>query len=188
MRRLYLVRHAPVVVDFAVPAREWPLAPDAAGGVHDLAERLAAAGLRRIVASPEDKAVATGALLATALGLPLAIREGLEEHHRLVEQQAADRAVFEANVRRFFDRPNHVVFGTESAAGALARFQGAVGALMDETGMDETGADELIVSHGTVITLLTIAGGNGEPMDLWSSLKLPDLITLGWPGLCRIDR
>lgn len=182
MRRLHLVRHAPVVVDFAVPAREWPLAAGSDHDVRDLAGRLAAIGLRRIVTSPEGKAIATGGLLATALGLPVEARSGLEEHHRLVGQQAPDRAVFEANVRRFFDRPEEVVFGTESAVGALARFRAAVAAVMDETG-----GDELIVSHGTVMSLLVAAGGNGTAMSVWSSLALPDLVTLDWPGLRRVD-
>ena len=182
MRRLHLVRHAPVAVDFGVPARDWPLAPGSDRGVRDLAGSLATAGLCRIVTSPETKAVATGALLASALGLPVEVRDGLEEHHRLVEQQNPDRATFEADVRRFFARPDEVVFGTESAGQALARFRDAVSAVIADTG-----DDELIVSHGTVMSLLIAAGGNAAAMDIWSTLRLPDHVALGWPGLGRLD-
>lgn len=182
MRRLHLVRHAPVVVDFAVPAQDWTLAADAAPRVHAMADSLAGARLRRIVVSTEAKALGTGRLLGEALGLPVEVRDGLEEHHRLVEQQSPDRATFEANVRRFFARPGEVVFGTESADRALARFRAAVAAVMAETG-----DNELVVSHGTVMSLLVADGGSATAMDVWSSLRLPDLIALDWPGLRRLD-
>lgn len=176
MRRLHLIRHAPVTVDFDMPARDWPLSPEAAPLVRELAGRLAGARLRRIVVSTEGKAAGTGRILGETLGLPVEVRDGLEEHHRLVEQQAPDRSVFEANVRRFFAQPDKVVFGAESAAQALARFRRAVAAVLRETADDEA-----IVSHGTVITLLVAAGGDRDPMAVWSSLRLPDLITLDWP-------
>lgn len=171
-----------MVVDFAVPAPDWPLAAGADATLREIASGLAGAGLRRVVASHEPKAAATAQILATVLGLPLATRDGLEEHHRLVEQQAASRDAFVANVRRFFEHPAEIVFGTESADAALARFRAAVAAVMDAS----TG-DEAIVSHGTVMTLLIAAGGNGEPLEIWSSLALPDRVVLGWPDLRRLD-
>lgn len=161
-------------------ARHWRLAPDSAARVREFAGRFRPCRLRRIVTSPEPKAVETAQLLAGVLDLPTETRDGLEEHHRLVEQQTPDRTAFLANVNRFFAQPDAVVFGTESAAAAHQRFRSAVEAVMDET--DD---DELIVSHGTVMSLLIAAGGNGAPLDIWSSLTLPDHIALDWPSLMR---
>lgn len=178
MRRLHLVRHAPVIVEFGTPAEEWMLAPGAEVPVTALAERLSDARLRRIVASPEPKAAGTAGFLAGALGLPVETRSGLEEHHRLADQQSPDRATFAANVRRFFERPSDVVFGTESADQAHSRFRQAVAEVMGEA-LD----DELIVTHGTVMTLLISRAGGEAAMDVWSSLMLPDLVVLDWPSL-----
>ena len=98
-------------------------------------------------------------------------------------QQTSGARAFTDNVRRFFAQPDEVVFGTESADAARVRFRSAIEAIMQETA-----DDEFIVSHGTVITLLTAEGGNGAPMDIWSSLQLPDHVALDWPSLTRIDR
>ncbi len=178
MRRIHLIRHAAVSVDLNVPAREWKLAPGADAPLASLAWSLQACGLRRIVASQEPKATATAKILATALGVPVEVRDGLEEHHRLVGQQTPSREAFVANLRRLFAHPADLVFGTESADAALRRFHAAVSAVM-AGGND----DEAVVTHGTVMSLLIAAGGNGHTFDVWQRLGLPDLVTLDWPSL-----
>ena len=182
MRRLHLIRHAPVVVAFGVAAREWKLAPEAAGSLGPIAAALENAGLRRIVASREPKAAGTGGLLADRLGQPLETRDGLEEHHRLAAQQNRDTAAFHAQVRRFFVEPTALVFGAETAHAALARFRAAVSGVMDEAA-----GDGAIVAHGTVISLLLAAAGNGPAWEIWRSLRLPDHVVVDWPGLRRIE-
>ena len=96
------------------------------------------------------------------------------------EDYIAGEGAFRQVLADFFRRPDELVFGQESAAAALKRFAAAVRDLMDETE-----DDELVVSHGTVISLLLAQGGNGSPMELWSSLKSPDHIAVGWPDLRR---
>lgn len=65
---LFLVRHAPVELDLAVPSSEWQL--NAEG--HKLAERLAAlpilTGLQTVWSSPEPKAQATAKLWPIVTG------------------------------------------------------------------------------------------------------------------------
>lgn len=170
-----------MAVEFGVPAETWRLGAEAADALGETAAALAGAGLRRIVSSPEPKAEGTARILAATLGLPVETRAGLEEHHRLVAQQSPDRDVFVASVRRFFERPEEVVFGTESAAAALDRFRTAVSAVMASSA-----GDEAIVTHGTVMTLLLAAAGNGDAMAIWSSLALPDHVVLNWPALQRL--
>ena len=177
-RRLHLVRHGAVEIDLDLDSSEWELAADAAPDILELVDRLSGHGFRRIVASPQRKATATARLLADALDLPVEVRDGLEEHHRLKAQQSASEAEFRSSLRRFFAHPDEVVFGAESAVAALDRFRAAVAGVMAETE-----DDELIVSHGTVISLLAASGGNGRAQDIWASLRLPDHLVLAWPSL-----
>lgn len=182
MRHLHLVKHAPVNVEIGIPSDQWRLAPEADGLARTLAARFRGLDLRRVVTSPEPKAAATGRILAEELVLPAEARAGLEEHHRLVSQQSGGADAFRENVRRLFAAPDRVVFGTESADAALARFRAAVNGVMAESDNDE-----LIVTHGTVMTLLITAGGGGDPMETWSALALPDHVVLEWPSLRRLD-
>ena len=133
-----------------------------------------------MLSSRLPKATETARIIANALDLPLQLRDGLEEHHRLKEDYIAGEGAFRDILDQFFRRPEEMVLGQESATDALKRFAGAIRDLMDETE-----DDELVVSHGTVISLLLAQGGNGSPMELWSSLKSPDHIAVGWPDLRR---
>ena len=133
-----------------------------------------------MLSSRLPKAEETARIISRGLDLPLQLRDGLEEHHRLKEDYIAEEGAFRDVLADFFRRPEETVFGQESAAEALERFAGAIKNLMGETE-----DDELVVSHGTVISLLLAQGSNGSPMDLWSSLKSPDHIAVGWPDLRR---
>ena len=81
-------------------------------------------------------------------------------------------------MEHFFERPDQLVFGLETASEALDRFKSAVRhALGNEPG------DTIIVSHGTVLSLLlgSIAGQNCH--ELWRNLKMPDLIEVSRTSL-----
>ncbi|HEX2292158.1 MAG TPA: hypothetical protein VHH55_02525, partial [Gaiellaceae bacterium] len=74
-------------------------------------------------------------------------------------------------IRALFERPEDVVFGEESGAQALARFERAV-----------EGAPEpaVVVTHGTVLSLYAAARTGGNPYELWRSLRLPDVVEIPW--------
>jgi broad specificity phosphatase PhoE len=163
------------------PAAAWPLAPGARPQIELLAERLTSLHVRRIVTSPERKAIETGEILAARLGLAVEVRDGFEEHRRLVGDRPADPGMFRRNMAEFFRCPNEIVFGVESAAMACERFRGAVHRLMDESH-----DDELVVSHGAVISLLAARGNPDAAWTIWSSLGLPDHTPLAWPALVRV--
>src|SRR5262245_33523417 len=182
MRVLHLVRHGPVVVDLARPSSQWDLAPGALETITPLARKVRHAGFRRVVTSIQRKAVQTARVLAEELGTSVESRPGLEEHHRLGEQRIDSDEAFHKTISEFFARSTVVVFGTESALMAVERFHRAV-----QDVMMETDNDELIVSHGTVISLLVERGGNGPAFSVWRSLRLPDHVMLEWPTLRRIN-
>lgn len=173
-RKLHLVRHAAVLVDQERPAADWQLAPDVDVEIISLLNRFDPSNLQRVVTSREMKARQTGRVLAEALGLPLEVRPGLEEHHRW-PGDFVDAAEFRRALAAFFARSNQLVFGKESADTAFRRFDAAVRGVMGETR-----DDELIVAHGRVISLFLAPMLKADPMAIWSSLKLPDYRDVVW--------
>jgi broad specificity phosphatase PhoE len=134
-----------------------------------------------VVSSSETKAVQTARILAEVLGVPVESRPGLEEHHRFPEHHIASDDGFRKAIAELFARPTEVVFGAESASTALERFHRAIQAIMAETG-----GDELVVSHGTVISLLVERGRNASALSIWRCLQMPGHVALDWPALRRV--
>ncbi len=103
------------------------------------------------------------------LGVPASTGTDLEEHHRGGVPFMAE-ADFQRTIRRFFARPDVLVFGSETAEEAEARFKRGVDACLGA----RPGKRLAIVSHGTVIAL-ALARANGlDPYSFWASLKLPE--------------
>ena len=80
-------------------------------------------------------------------------------------------------MRDLFANPDAVVFGKESASGALARFTRAVDQIVSE----ETG-DVVIVSHGTVMSLFVASRSHVDASELWAVLGLPSYVSLELPN------
>ncbi|MEM9963641.1 MAG: histidine phosphatase family protein [Pseudomonadota bacterium] len=175
MRRLHIVRHAQVVVDPATPSADWCLAPGARTAIRELANRVFHAPPDRIVSSPQKKAVQTATALAAHFGVPFEIRDGFEEHHRENEPFIENDQAFRTRLKRFFEHPDDLVFGSETARAASTRFARAVDAMMS-TGR----GDEVVVTHGTVGALF-LASYGGQPFDIWCGLLTPDHRMVPWP-------
>lgn len=163
---MLLVRHSAPEIDPSVPSEEWPLSEDGRRRCAALAERLSGYGPRMLVTSPEPKARETAELVAPALGVDVAVSDGLRETARRTVGWLS-REELDEGIRRFFDRPGEVVFGEESGAAALNRFEAAVVALHEPA---------VVVTHGTVLSLFVAARTGRDPFDLWRSLELPDVV------------
>lgn len=175
MPRLFLIRHANVVQDPTVPAHEWALSENGRSRTLALAHRLTNHPTR-LVTSLEAKAMETGQLLADVWGIPCAAAPNLHEHDRRGFPYLPDPAEFERTIARFFDQPDELVFGSETAVQALERFETAVLTQLKQYPADTLG----IVAHGTVITLLLCRHNPFlEPFAVWQNLSMPDVITLG---------
>jgi broad specificity phosphatase PhoE len=98
------------------------------------------------------KARETGELVGRALGVPVESAPDLNEHDRTGIPWLG-QVDFEAAVRLFFERPNDLVFGGETAHEAETRFSGAVEATLTR---HPTGT-VAIVAHGAVISLYVAA-------------------------------
>lgn len=176
MSHLILIRHSLPEIDRQKLAAEWPLS--VAGRLRGVA---LAAHVRpyepaRVFSSREPKAVETAQVVAEQLGLSLQVVDDLHEHDRRAVRWV-EREQFETTVRRFFNEPDKLVLGHETADQAHARFAQAVKRLA-ECHPPETLA---IVAHGTVITLFVSRLINIEPFAFWQRLGLPALVVLEWP-------
>lgn len=144
----------------------------------DLADLVRPLGLRRVLTSEEPKTVATGAVLAGALGLPAETRPGVQEQARATAPFFENPADFHAALGEFFARPAQRVFGEEAADEAHARFRAALEAVMAEGD-----ADELVVTHGTVLSLYVARANGLDAFAFWrGDLTMPLLVTLEWPS------
>ncbi len=178
---LILIKHSLPEINPNLPAAEWHLSAEGRQRCERLADRLAQHQPQALYCSREPKAQETARLVAQRLGLSARPLDGLQEHARRSEVYTCQDE-FEASMRRFFDRPQDLVFGEETAAQAQARFSAALNTLLAQH-PDQTLA---IVAHGTVITLFTLLT-NASPtlpaFELWQRLGLPSLVVLERPGL-----
>ena len=165
-------------VDVETPAHQWRLRHEGVAAAGVLAARLRSADYRptKIVASVEPKATQTGSVIAERLRLPFKTVDGLHEHDRRAAGFLSTD-VFAARMRDLFANPDDVVFGTESASTALARFAEAVDRVVSE----ETG-DVVVVSHGTVMSLFVAARARVNASELWAVLGLPSYVSLELPS------
>ncbi|HJS17158.1 MAG TPA: histidine phosphatase family protein, partial [Anaerolineales bacterium] len=81
---------------------------------------------------------------------------------------------FEAAVRCFFDQPDILVFGDESANAAYRRFSSAVYSTL----IGLNGNLSVIVSHGTVISLFASRLTEEPGETIWNKLGLPGFVVL----------
>lgn len=177
MPKLILVKHSLPAIDPSLPARQWRLSDDGRRRCAGLADALRAHLPAVLFSSEEPKAEETARLLAEAWGQGCRVVPGLHEHRR---EKAGwlDGPAFEEAVKGFFNSPEQLVFGEETAIQAKLRFGGALAKILAEN----AGQNVVVVAHGTVIALYAaaVAGVNGYA--LWRRLGLPSFVVFEQPG------
>lgn len=183
MTKLILVKHAKPVLVSGKPPNSWLLSGEGRKSCATLAERLRQHQLNRIITSSEPKANETGLLVSEVLGIPFETAPGLHEHERSATPIISDAAAWEALVKEFFERPDELVFGDETANQTRQRFSGAMAAVLDRR-PDETLA---VVCHGTVISLYAGQVAGIDPFPLWQRLGLPSYVVFSRPELGLLE-
>ena len=173
-RRLILVKHSQPVLDPAVPPREWRLGREGAEQSQRLDERLRAFLPFTLVSSPEPKAVRTGEIVATILGITNAIVDGLEEFDRPAMPIVTPEEHERINASIFTTRALPVL-GRESADAALARFRAAIDRALAPL---PSGHTLVVIAHGTVIALFVAQQTGRDAFELWTSLECADWLQL----------
>jgi|SRR5579871_2452652 len=144
-----VISHPEVVVDPARPVPNWCLSALGIERMTRFASSSVVNGVAAIFASRETKASEAAQILGRIKGIPVAIRDGLEE----IDRSAAGflpAPEFERTADTFFAEPERSVRGWERAVDAQARIVRTVDGLL-QAGSDN---DLAIVIHGGVGTLL----------------------------------
>lgn len=176
MAQLLLVKHSLPEIVPDVPPNRWHLSELGRVRCNVLADKLARYNLDIIVSSVEPKAVETARIVVHRLGKPFEIIQGLHEHERS-RGDILDTAQFEAAVARFFEKPQRLVLGSETADEAHERFAKAVAGVVEKY----RNASVAIVSHGTVISLFVARATKLEPFAFWKRLGLPSFVIMSLP-------
>ena len=172
------MKHAEPVLEQNVASDRWRLSERGRHGSVQLGGRLVRYGSGVVVSSGELKAVETAGIAAGLLGIGSLVRPGLHEHDRRGAPFLDDEE-FGRAARGFFERPDELVWGNETARQAESRFEGAVRGVLEER-EEEVVA---IVAHGTVISLLVARYNDLDAHALWRSLGLPSFCVLSAGGL-----
>ena len=113
----------------------------------------------------------TAEIIAQKIQLPVNVIEDLHEHERNNVPYLSD---FNSVVNEFFEKPDRIVFGTETADQAYERFSRAVYSALTGNKSGTT----VIVSHGTVISLFVARLTDRRAFEIWSGLGLPGYFVL----------
>jgi broad specificity phosphatase PhoE len=178
MRKLILVRHSLPEIVSDLPANQWRLSDAGRLRCKRLADRLATYDPDVIVASLEPKATETGRIVASRLGKPFETAKNLHEHDRSNGGPWDTKEQFEARVASFFENPQRVVFGRETADDAHRRFAGAVAEVIGKY----PSGNLAVISHGTVMTLFVARAAGLDSFPFWKRLGLPSFVVLSLPG------
>ena len=138
-----------------------------------LAKSLAPFSPDLIFSSFEPKAIETAQILSKEISLPFEAMKGLHEHDR-TGVGFTEKTVFEVQIEGFFNHPNQLVFGQETAREALERFSGALTKLEVEHPFENL----IVVTHGTVITLFVQEFNSIDAFAFWKNLHLPSFVVL----------
>lgn len=173
MKPLILIKHSLPVIREDVPAREWHLSNEGLVRAQKLAERLLRYKPEVVVSSMEPKARQTAETLAEQFDLEYRVIENLHEHDRSQAPYYA-RDDFHALIRTFFEQPDRLVIGNETAGQTLNRFRSAIDLVLTSY----TDKTILVVAHGTVISLFVSDLTGYNSFDLWQQLGLPSYVVL----------
>ena len=98
---------------------------------------------------------------------------GLHEHDRS-NVPYLSHETFQASIRSFFQEPDQLVFGNETANQAYARFYQAIHSILNENVRKTV----VVVTHGTVISLFVARLTGSSDLELWHKLGLPSFVAM----------
>jgi broad specificity phosphatase PhoE len=170
---LILVKHSVPEIEQDQPANTWRLSNEGQRRAQRLAEELLSFEPEIVLSSDEPKSVETAEILSHRLQLDMHTLPGLHEHDRSNVPFLSHDA-FQASMRDFFQRPDALVFGRETADQAHNRFYRAVHSILTEYRNNTV----IIVAHGTVISLFVARLTGTSDLELWNRLGLPSFVVM----------
>jgi broad specificity phosphatase PhoE len=170
---LILVKHSVPEIYRDQPANSWKLSEEGRLRAQRLAEELKSFEPDVIISSGESKAKETAEIVASYLGLEMQLLPSLHEHDRSNVPYLSHDA-FQDSIRGFFQQPDQLVFGNETANQAYLRFYQTIHSILNGN-IDKT---IVVVTHGTVISLFVSRLTGSSDLELWSKLGLPSFVAM----------
>ena len=177
MHNLVLVKHSMPEIEHGKPASTWRLGDLGRRRAEMLADWLRPFSTNLIWSSLEPKAVETADILAATFGVPVRLADGLEEHHR-DNVPFLPKRDFQSAVEAFFRHPDQLVLGSETTEQACERFTASI-----ENVIKTEQKDNIVVTHGTVISLFVASVTKVHSISLWHQLGLPSFVVLTLPSM-----
>src|SRR5262245_31943535 len=128
-KQLILIKHSLPEIKKDFPARDWRLSEAGRIRVERLAESVIPYRPERLFSSPEPKAMETAGILEKRFLFPTHVIHDLHEHERSNAAYLSDLE-FNAAVEEFFEKPDALVFGSETANEAYERFSRVVNSIL----------------------------------------------------------
>jgi broad specificity phosphatase PhoE len=172
-KHLILVKHSVPEIEKDRPANTWRLSKEGQLRAYRLTEQLESFAPEVILSSNEPKAKETADILASRFQLDVQILADLHEHDRSYVPYLSHDA-FQSSIRDFFQKPNELVFGRETANQAYARFYRAIHFILNQ----HRNKTVIIVTHGTVISLFISRLTGSSDLELWNQLGLPSFVAM----------
>lgn len=172
---LVLIKHAMPLIDERFPASTWHLSEAGRDKCEALSKSLSQFLPANVYTSAEPKAIETAQLSTSSYSIDQITTDWrLNEHYRETYMFQC-QIQFEAHIKEFFDYPNRLIFGEETADKAYIRFNTAIQEILSN---GTPAQHSLIFSHGTVISLWVSHFLDISPFPLWKSLTLPSYIVI----------
>lgn len=170
--QIILVRHGKPLIDPDRPAAAWLFDRDAAGEVEQLGRLISTFDADVVITSAEQKAIATGEVIARQLGVAAHADERLGEQGAGTVPWIEAPVEFRAAVERHFREPGRRVLGDEASMEAATRFARAVDTVRTR------GRLPVIVTHGRVMSAYVAQVTETDAWTFWSDLRMPDAFLL----------
>ena len=178
VNHLILIKHSLPEIIPMIPAKQWKLSETGQVRCTILAEKIKPYSPDIVISSVEPKAIETAQIVAREINKPFCTFEGLHEHDR-AGSEFLSKEQFETKVNNFFQHPDNLIMGRETARQACKRFSNALASLEKKY----PNKSIAVVSHGTVITLFVEKITGLEPFSFWKKLDLPSFVVFSLPPL-----
>lgn len=182
VRRLLFVRHSLPIIQENIERQYWRLSEVGKQRADLVADHLARYSVQAVVSSNEMKAIETANAISSRIHRPFEVDERLREHC-VDDEPFRSEPAFKRLVDNFFERPDDVVFGSESANAAKRRMAAAITGIRRKY---RTG-DVVIVSHGRILSMYLARYLDLDPFELWKQLKSPSVVALSLPNLEPVE-
>jgi broad specificity phosphatase PhoE len=179
MRKLILIKHSMPNLSSDIPSNEWILSQEGKEQSKKLADKLKPYHFSKLFCSTEPKAIETAQIAGESLSKSVQMIDGVHEHERKSSREIYPQKQWKEIIRTFFQRPDELILGDETANSAQNRFINAIHSLIENENSDE---DIVIVTHGTVMTLFISKYNDVDSFDVWDSFGLPSYVELSIPG------